>query len=160
MTDNIVTKQCGRCKAVKHTSCFSKNKTEKDGYQNTCKKCKAVIESIYKKTKNSYESQKRYRNTENGKKAQEKWTKKAIQLFPEKFKARRSVVNAVVSGRLSRVSSYHCRICWKKAEQYHHHRGYGHEHSFDITPLCRKCHISIHFPAPTNASAGEPGSGD
>ena len=32
-------KKCGKCKETKDFSEFSKNKTQKDGYQNRCKAC-------------------------------------------------------------------------------------------------------------------------
>jgi len=48
-------KQCSRCKEVKLTSQFNKNKTKKDGFQYYCKTCQAAgTKKHYEATKSVY----------------------------------------------------------------------------------------------------------
>lgn len=42
-------KRCSRCRETKEVSAFSKNKAQKDGYQNNCKACCNVIMRNWRK---------------------------------------------------------------------------------------------------------------
>ena len=60
MSDPTITKQCSTCKQTKPIFQFSKDRSQKDGFQGRCKKCK----SAYQKSKNGKAAQKRYRQSE------------------------------------------------------------------------------------------------
>jgi hypothetical protein len=138
MAEQIITKRCPRCKQVKFTSEFHKCRREKDGCQCYCKICESEI-----KNRKSYrESSLRYKNSEKGKAAEKKYSRKSSKT--NQRKARSAVNMAVFYGKLSSARSYHCRYCWNQAEQYHHHLGYATEHWFDVEPICIKCHNFIH----------------
>jgi hypothetical protein len=87
---------------------------------------------------------KKYNQTDRGKEVMRISTEKQRRLHPEKRKAGIVVNNAIWTGKLSRSSIYHCRYCWKQAQQYHHHRGYAREHWLDVQPVCCRCHVNIH----------------
>lgn len=87
--------------------------------------------------------QKRYRQTEKGRKAQIDGQKRYKIRHPERAKARIAVIKAVKTGRLPRPDSLQCHYCPAQANQYHHHNGYEPIHYLDVIPVCTKCHNKI-----------------
>jgi len=169
MADAIKTKICSKCKRIKSTSEFYEHSLSKDGYQYWCKECASLHHEKYRQSKkgitSSRKAAKHYRNTkngqirikqykqsENGKVAEQKYrqSKKGKEnqkryevKFPNKIRAKVSVMMAVRSGKLLHVKSLICS-CDQPAQQYHH-PSYEPEHRLDVTPLCIKCHKSLHF---------------
>lgn len=64
------------------------------------------------------------------------------QLYPNSFKARGAVNNAVRSGALSRAKDAVCSDCGGPATQYHHW-SYEPQHWLNVVALCNTCHSKI-----------------
>jgi hypothetical protein len=62
------------------------------------------------------------------------------QKFPDKYKARNKVNNAIARNKIPKVSTLQCINCGNQAQQYHHHNGYNIEHWLDVVPMCIPCH--------------------
>jgi len=69
-----------------------------------------------------------------------KSTKQQRQKFPDKYKARNKVNNAVAKKKIPKVTTLQCIDCGSPAKQYHHHKGYDVEHWLDVVPMCISCH--------------------
>ena len=148
MSNTIITKRCSKCKTFKPLSEFYTDRHHKDGKTWWCKVCVNISTNRYKKTEkgqqiNRYCSR-RYAQTEDGKRNRVTVFARYMKNNPQKIRTRANVRSAVYRGRLKPALHYHCRICWSQAEEYHHHRGYEPEHTFDLIPLCKICHVSIH----------------
>ena len=134
MSDTIKTKRCAKCKEIKESCDFHKNKSRHNGLSDYCKNCtKQYNQSIRGK-----QAQRRYFQTTKGKQRYKRYGKNN----PEKTKARYKVNYAIKSGKLLPARHYWC-ACGKQAEQYHHHLGYEPEHQFDVIPVCRKDRKSV-----------------
>lgn len=59
--------------------------------------------------------------------------------YPEKWKARWAVSNAVRGERLPRVQTMACVDCGKPATRYDHYKGYAAENRLDVQPVCHRC---------------------
>lgn len=68
-------------------------------------------------------------------------TKKYRAAYPEKYKARNKVNNAVANAIIPKLENQLCMHCGKQAKEYHHHKGYAPQHWLDVIPLCKPCHI-------------------
>lgn len=165
MSENIVTKTCGKCHQIKTVSDFYKNAFRKDGYSSWCKCCEKAYIKDYRKTPRGYQVRRRslakYNKSDKAKSVQEKYrrsdkysnTAKAYQQkyyreYHERRIAMKAVTRAIQSGRLVRPDSLLC-CCGKQAEQYHHHKGYASEHRLDVIPICPDCHAHFHRDYPT-----------
>ena len=148
------TKQCSKCKTKKPLSEFHKNRVMADGYANQCKVCFNGTHKRYRQSAKYQETQADYVTTEGGKsvraKANSKWKKtesgKASYAsyylhHKDRSRARGRVFDAVRSGRMQPASDFLCK-CGQSAIEYHHYLGYSDEHSFDVIPLCKPCHIT------------------
>ena len=62
------------------------------------------------------------------------------QKFPDKYKARSKVNNAIAKNKIPKASTLQCINCGNQAQQYHHHNGYNIEHWLDVVPMCIPCH--------------------
>jgi hypothetical protein len=158
MTEQVITAKCSVCKTIKPITEFHKRSDRPSGHKSECKKCFYILHvntdkshlraKIYRNTERGKELRKithqRYLVSEKGRISQRKSANKYRVDNPEKRRAQSVVFNAVEQKRISPAKAYHCRICWKQARDYHHHLGYSPEHWFDVTPLCRMCHSSIH----------------
>ena len=163
MSDNIITKQCSKCKQIKKLTEFSKKKSTGDGFQCWCKACVADAHHDYRATDAGKKVQRRanskyyasdagkkasrrngvkYRTTDKGKKTQLRGAAKYRRLHPERIKARNAVTYAIQTGKLPKVSTLVCP-CKKPADQYHHHRGYAKKHQLDVVPRCTRCHNKL-----------------
>lgn len=69
-----------------------------------------------------------------------KSTKQQRQKFPDKYKARNKVNNAIARNKIPKVYTLQCINCGNQAKQYHHHKGYDIEHWLDVVPMCIPCH--------------------
>lgn len=63
--------------------------------------------------------------------------------FPDKYKARNKVNNAIAKNKIPKASDLICINCKNIAQQYHHHNGYNIEHWLDVVPVCIACHSLI-----------------
>ncbi len=136
-------KQCCRCKELKSIDEFGKNKSELDGLQDACKKCrKEYYHQPYIKSKHLQRC-KEYKKTEIGKVTIKKSVAKRRDDNPDWYRATNAVNNAVRDGNLAKVSSLTCKKCNRKAHDYHHHKGYSPKYWLDVIPLCRQCHVDI-----------------
>jgi len=88
-------------------------------------------------------TRKRYRQTEKCKKNQIAAIKHFRIRHPEQRKAKDAVNYAIKTGRLIRPDTLQCHYCPAQAKQYHHHKGYEHEHWLHVIPVCLKCHGKI-----------------
>lgn len=155
-------KTCMLCKQTKPMTDFHKDRARKDGRFPWCKKCKNEKDREYSHSPHAREVRRKWLQSETGRKSRRhtfakihKTTRRRKQIaeyqrtcrkrYPEKNRARRRVASAVTQGKIPRVSTLKCVSCPKQAEQYHHHQGYDVEHELDVIPVCRECHIEIHY---------------
>ena len=153
------TKKCSDCKKIKRVSKFYKNKQMISGYYSKCKLCiDSDIREYRKKHKEKYkiyyrEYQKKHKDTIRQtnrqwyvrhkhdpkiKKASAYHRKIYLAKFPEKYKARNAVNNAIQSGRLKKER---CEVCG--AKQVHgHHEDYA--KPLKVVWLCPKHHVERH----------------
>ena len=152
MAETIQTKTCSKCKQIKPLTEFYTRKASKDGKTYSCKMCINIINDRYKKTEKGREISRRcchrYQQTEDGKKAIRRYgrSQKGLQRkyrFPEHYRARNKVNNAIQNGFLPSAKTHSCQ-CGQPAHEYHHHHGYKPEHWLDVIPVCIICHKSIH----------------
>ena len=133
-------KKCSRCKNDLPKEMFYADKYSHDGRVCYCKSCYEVKR---KSRINPVVEANRVR----------RWNKSNNYLaskmqrvrFPEKYKARLAVKNAVVLGKLIKPNS--CSDCLEilpKNQIHAHHANYSKPLVVDW--LCRKCHMKEHFP--------------
>jgi hypothetical protein len=102
------TKRCPKCEEVKSLSSFNKNKTRKDGHQNTCKTCQRLYHKEYRQNNRDRELQrcKEYRQNNPDKVSQ--WQKEYYQNNQGRILQRRKEHHQVNRGRiLQRHKEYH-----------------------------------------------------
>jgi len=155
MPDTIKTKQCSKCKEIKPVSEYYPSKITKSKCRSDCKQCV----SKYYKSKIGRAARRKYVNSEHGKKVHKKWmqTEKAHNLFlkqyrktwyqkiKHKFNVAQNLRYRIRIGKIPHPSIYYCSYCNNQAQVYHHHKGYSEEHKYDVIPICKSCHTSIHF---------------
>lgn len=153
MAEQIITKQCPRCKEIKTISEFSKDRTCTDSLDCYCKVCRNAVVKQYQQTEKGKASIKRYAQSDKRKAYQKAYQKQYQRTekckttrkhyfirHPEHRKARDAVSIAITVGRLPRLDTLLCHYCPKPAQQYHHWHGYAPEHWLDVVPVCRDCH--------------------
>lgn len=156
------TKYCSRCKQNKLSFEFYKNRQRQDGLQTYCILCcreynqvthrknyiknynKTYFLNRYYKTKNGkkcyQQSAQKYRQTNKGKECMARYRAKHYY----KITARRAVQYLVERGQMPPASSLICHYCQKKAEQYHHYKGYMGENQLMVVPACARCDRKFH----------------
>lgn len=133
MADQIISKQCSKCKEVKPLSEFYKSCIRKDGYNYHCKLCCKKYRQSEKGKLAQKRYQEHYRKTEKCKAAKRRYSQS------KKRKAISTVRYAVIKGSLPKVTTLKCK-CGKTARHYHHYKGYAPKHWLDVIPLCFECH--------------------
>lgn len=118
-------KQCVRCKQEKEKTSFYQNKATCDGLSSWCMECQKECARQQMKTEKRKAYDKNRRKT-------------------EKYKARKQLNKAIERGKIPQVNTKKCVVCGKRAQNYHHHKGYDYEHRFDVIPVCTSCHGLIH----------------
>jgi hypothetical protein len=141
----MTTKKCCTCKTVKTYLDFHKSRGESDGLQNECKECKKKFASSPKREKINLEIRRRYARSEKGKKKYQLYSRRRREKYPEICKAQGVVNRSVKKGTILSARCFNCFKCGKQAEAYHHHLGYSPEHWLDVVPVCKKCHVIIHY---------------
>jgi len=135
MSKTILTKHCSHCKEIKPIKNFPRNRTTKDGYRDQCKVCHNIDNKTYRQTDKGKAYHKAYRKSEKGVRI----AKRHNLRFPEKYKARYKVSNAVYMGMLPPANTLLCHYCNEPAHLYHHWKGYEPKYALDVVPACRKC---------------------
>lgn len=140
-------KTCSKCKLNKPINEFYWQRA-KNCYQYICKKCHNIGASYRQKRRHYFQSKL-------GKEAWNRASKKALEKYPEKWKARALLREAVRKGKI--IKPKYCEkiilsstLCKGRIEA-HHYLGYEGEHWKDVQWLCVKHHkeadinLSKHF---------------
>lgn len=129
-------KKCICCGDEKPLSMFYYNGRDRM-YFGRCKVCckKHARERWYKKKGYIYNQRRQYRQTDHGKRMEKAQRARYQENNIEKVRARRAVHKKLPSARTQK-----CQRCGDQAHGWHHHKGYGREHRYDVIPLCRECH--------------------
>lgn len=140
------TKICAKCKQEKSIDEFNNNvRTKcKFGKHYYCKPCKSIAsKKEYSKHKEKYiERCNNWRKTEVGKASLKKTYAKAKAVYPEKYKARTLLNNAITNGRITRETK--CQICSQEGVKiYGHHEDYS--KPLEVKWVCHSCHMNIHI---------------
>lgn len=160
---NSIMKCCSHCKQEfpATTDYFNRNKSTIDGLFHWCKKCKAASDKKYRNTEQGKNTRNRNRKTEKAKNSQRirsrrfaktskghdhaiKSAKQARENHPERYRARKEVYKAIQRKEIPPAKMLLCQQCGAQARHYHHFKGYEPEHWFDIVPLCLVCHTKEH----------------
>lgn len=132
-------KLCFKCKIEKPLTDFYPQKSMKDGHLNKCKVCTIADVKKYRADNHArvceYDRM-RFQTTERKVKVVA-YQKIRRAKFPEKYKARMAVGNAVRDGRLKKLP---CDVCGDVESQAHHH---DYSKPLDVRWLCFKCHREI-----------------
>ena len=162
MSNSIQTKYCPKCKQIKPTTEFHKNRSSKDGYQGYCIICTRIYSQKPTIKVSSQKAKRKYKKTDKGKKSIERDNlsekggarkrrynrstkgKAARKRFwdrhPNQYKARNALRVAILTGKLPKVNTIICHFCSTKAADYHHHKGYEPKYWLDVVPVCKKHH--------------------
>jgi len=141
-------KKCLNCNSLKELDCFYVHPLMADGHLNKCKECVKKRIKKYLQT----EKGKSIERNRNEKRAisgyYTKLCKKMRQKYPEKYKARQAVSNALRNGRLKKLPCESCSNSNLEDIEAHHP---NYQRPLDVIWLCKrssqnKCHLKIHFP--------------
>ena len=148
-------KTCSKCKAVKSTDLFSKNRSQNDGLQNNCKQCVKEYDQTDRGRAIKKKSVAKYRCSAKSREWRKKWraalppekrvnqnkAKKDYNLNnPYKRKAHSLIRCAIRRGDLIRPNS--CSECLKDGKPHAHHDDYN--NPLDVRWLCDICHADWH----------------
>lgn len=160
-------KICSKCAEEKEYSEYHIAKCCKDGYRPECKTCRKKIENEYgsredvRKRKKAYSKVRRdkareiFTNSDEYKqhKIEKAKKSKALRLArqirgskkhslknPEKYHARKTLMNRVYSGKVLRPDK--CSQCGSGKKIEAHHEDY--DKPLDVEWLCRECHLKLH----------------
>jgi len=165
MSNIIISKKCSHCKQIKPIIEYFANSSQRDGYTNQCKSCHRESVNRYRNTEQGKENNRKqvlaYSQTKYGKRKRRKYAlssagkeaskranNKYYQKNPDRRKAKEAVHRAIYAGRLLKPSKFRCVQCNKKAQHYHHHKGYAPEYWLNVIPVCAMCHKKIHNHSP------------
>jgi len=138
----MLRKSCKRCGVEKILNDYYTHKQMADGHLNVCKVCTRVRVRKHRAENDSVREYDKQRsklphriklNTEICRKNRAKW--------PEKYKARTAVNNAVRDGRLLKPES--CSVCGRVTRITGHHEDYS--AMLDVIWLCDLCHRRLDF---------------
>ncbi len=148
-------KTCSKCGIKRDLSEFSNDSRRGDGKQSHCKSCRAKTQLAYTRTdegrrvllsyrhshkKEKREHQKLYQQTEVGKEAYRKNSRRQRLRFPKRTNAVRVLNHAVQDGKFGR--SVFCEECGLPTKTEGHHEDYS--KPLNVNWLCRKCHTETH----------------
>ncbi len=162
MSEAQSTKVCSKCHVEKPLDAFNRQKRVKDGRQSRCRECSRTDNTsdegraskrryresekgrekirIYGRSEKTKEMASRYAKSDEGRLT----LKRYISRNPQKMRARRTVREAVIRGKIPPVHTLKCSECGEQASHYHHHLGYEDEHRLSVVPTCASCHGKIH----------------
>ena len=129
-------KKCFRCGETKDVSEFYCHKEMKDGHINKCKECtKRDVRENYRKNKKHYQSYEARRAETIERKEYSRLAEKRHRArYPEKYKARTAVSNAIRDGRLTKEP---CCLCGSMFSQAHHE---DYTKPLEVKWYCKQCH--------------------
>ena len=145
--------QCKKCKKTKNEAEFYKNNTYKSGRFSKCIECckqyysdneeheRKVRRERYLRNRKKNARQRREYAKEYYKKHKKDWIEKARvakRKYPEKWKARQDLRNAVASGKIEKLP---CEICGNLKSQGHHE---DYSKPLEVKWLCAKHHAELH----------------
>lgn len=148
-------KKCFKCNIEKPYIEFYKHKQMADGYLNKCKQCTkkdvhnhrdANIDKVRAYDRNRPNKAERakqsgeYQKTGKGYKVHLESNQRYRSKFPERYKARTAVGNAVRDKRLIKPS--YCEMCKKECKPHGHHNDYS--KPLSVWWLCASCHSNFH----------------
>ena len=132
-------KECFKCGAEKPLFDFYKHKQMKDGHLNKCKECTKKDVRARRFDPETRGSVLEYDRNRGSRQTYE--DTKAYRLrWPEKYKARQAVCNAVRTGRLIKPES--CETCGEVGRVEGHHDDYS--KPLEVRWLCSPCHHQHH----------------
>lgn len=131
-------KQCSQCSLKKETIEFYKNSRTPDGLQSYCKVCYQKYDRYryYTHKEKRLAKERKYYNLHKDK-ANEKSLKSKAK-YPEKWKARQDLRNAVASGKIKKLP---CEVCGDEKVHGHHE---DYKKPFQVQWLCVKHHYEKH----------------
>ena len=136
----MTTKKCFKCLIEWPLHYFYKHKEMKDGHLNKCKKCTKNDVLIHRKLNidkiNAYDRH-RYKNDPDRRAAANEGCKKMRLKFPEKYKARMAIGNAV---RDKREIKLPCCVCGDTKSQAHHE---DYSKPLEVVWVCIKHHKDL-----------------
>ena len=152
-------KRCTKCQKVKSLSEYGTYQRAKRSKkpQPVCKQCQIVYRQEYDQRPNVIKRKREYMRNyhktyeypETSKIHRREYMRvymlKYGKKYPEKKKAQKTVMYAILRGDLPIISARICADpdCNNQANHYHHVLGYSKEKLLDVIPLCRSCHIMI-----------------
>lgn len=130
-------KLCRKCKTEQPLSNFYRNASRSGGYEHWCKACKNEYWSrYYRERRERYAEYRRNAGENPGVFRRRASNAKADrERYPEKYRARNKVHNALRAGRLVKQP---CRFCGETKVQAHHE---DYSKPLDVIWVCFKCHI-------------------
>lgn len=140
-TDQWESLECGSCKKIKPTTEFWKHfesPQKRYGFSYTCKECARVIDArrYYKNREKRLADRKARYQMEKDK--FNETSKRMRAKYPEKWKARMDLRNAVKQGKILKLP---CSVCGSPLSQGHHE---DYSKSLEVIWLCTKHHMERH----------------
>ncbi|QHJ79198.1 MAG: hypothetical protein [Caudoviricetes sp.] len=148
-------KKCFKCGIEKSLTEYYKHKQMLDGHLNKCKECtksdahkhrEENIDKVRAYDRNRPNKDERakkqieYQKSEKGLSVRLKSNRNYRGKFPDRYKARATVGNAIRDGRIFRPD--HCEKCNTPCNPHGHHDDYS--KPLSVRWLCSSCHISFH----------------
>lgn len=140
----VSSKQCRRCRRSLPLGQFHLNRRQKDGHHYYCKPCKRdAAGEHYVRHRTAVKGRvHRWRQTTAGKRSIAATYKRMKELYPEKYRARTVLNNALVRGQLSRpLQCSQCGIVGRRIVA--HHPDYS--KPLDVVWCCDPCHHTLDF---------------
>ncbi len=139
MMDNK--KKCNKCKEWKSRDEFHKASKYKDGLNYTCKVCINELANTPERKLQRWT----YRQTRRGKETQLNGANRYQAKHADRVKANRAVNNAIIQGVVYPPHEKQCKAdgCLKRAEDWHHWKGYEIENWFKIHAYCKVHHSMV-----------------
>lgn len=134
-------KNCTKCdkKLSATLKYFPSNKKTKDKLGSWCRICCKKYQEKYNQSGKGKTACKRYRQTEKGKKAQQRKAKKYRKKYPKECCTHKKLQRAVKAGKIKRPNK--CSKCNKKCKPDGHHPDY--KKPLKVIWLCKQCHADL-----------------
>lgn len=132
------TKHCNSCSTTKPASDFHIRAASNDGLSAKCRGCQKIYDKIRGMAPHRVAARKAYSQTERGKEAHRRASRKSAKLSPIKKQARTAVGNAIRDGRLSKSP---CEICRNPIAHAHHD---DYSKPLEVRWLCTTHHAQWH----------------
>ena len=133
-------KKCFKCELIFPLHFFYKHVGMKDGHLNKCKICTRKDENKRRRDnadKWRIHDKNRYKNNIERRLFTSEATKRHREKYPEKYKARTAVSNAMRDGKLIKKP---CYLCGNEKSQAHHD---DYSKPLEVLWVCSLCHIKV-----------------